>query len=326
MFRYASLILTGFLALNAQAEVYRWVDPDGQVHYGDRRPPGGAEPVTLPGQASGTRLQQDLAPRIPTESGTQSTQGAYTRLSILQPRPDSTLQGPSGIVAVSIALEPALQEGHYVELTLDGVVVAGRKTTLNLQLRNVLRGPHELQAAVYDANSEVMARSNPVRFFLRQSSPSEREGAERDYQEWLSDVQQKREEAYDRERREQQERFTRDLREQKERVEERRRGDFETKQQDSPRFDAAYPKLPQAESRTDEKYSTDKTDLVAPEREQSEQRRGEIDAYDPAAIPRTKTGESEDFDPGQARQSDPSKAYAPSYAPSYAPPGASNGK
>lgn len=34
------------IALNAQAEIYRWVDKDGKVHFTDRKPPAEAENIT----------------------------------------------------------------------------------------------------------------------------------------------------------------------------------------------------------------------------------------------------------------------------------------
>jgi hypothetical protein len=35
-------------ALPAAADVYRWVEKDGRVHFGDRPPPGSAERITVP--------------------------------------------------------------------------------------------------------------------------------------------------------------------------------------------------------------------------------------------------------------------------------------
>ena len=46
------LLIIPFLCLAwplpAVAEVYRWVDADGQVHYGERPPPQGARKIELP--------------------------------------------------------------------------------------------------------------------------------------------------------------------------------------------------------------------------------------------------------------------------------------
>jgi hypothetical protein len=35
-------------AMPAAADVYRWVDEDGRVHFGDRPPPGSAERIAVP--------------------------------------------------------------------------------------------------------------------------------------------------------------------------------------------------------------------------------------------------------------------------------------
>ena len=54
------LLIIPFLCLSlpAVAEVYRWVDPDGQVHYGERPPPQGARKIELP-EASESSPQPD---------------------------------------------------------------------------------------------------------------------------------------------------------------------------------------------------------------------------------------------------------------------------
>ncbi len=50
-----SMLLAGLLLVGlVQADVYRWVDDDGSVHYGDRQPPPGkqAEQLDLPAAPS----------------------------------------------------------------------------------------------------------------------------------------------------------------------------------------------------------------------------------------------------------------------------------
>lgn len=46
--RYLLLLGGLCLACSATAEIYRWTDASGQVHYGERPPPLGAERVYLP--------------------------------------------------------------------------------------------------------------------------------------------------------------------------------------------------------------------------------------------------------------------------------------
>ena len=197
-------------------------------------------------------------------------------------------------------------------------------------LQGVVRGRHELQVSVFDAEGKRLLSSSVVRFYLRHSSPSEREGAEQDYQQWLTEMQQEREAAIEAERREQQERQLREQAEQKARIEERRRSDFEAKQGDSPILKNGYPEVPTTQKGEAEKYGKDRTDLQAPTRPPSTKRRNELQTYDPAVIPKQQSGESGDFDPKSAPKSEPIKPYTgstpnPAYAPTFTPPPAPSG-
>lgn len=49
MFRF--LVITVFLALPAQAEIYKWLDEKGNVHYGDK-PVANSEQIVIPEQTN----------------------------------------------------------------------------------------------------------------------------------------------------------------------------------------------------------------------------------------------------------------------------------
>lgn len=50
--RFLSVVLGLCLSLTATAEVYRWVDADGKVHYSGRPPPQGGQLIELPPTAA----------------------------------------------------------------------------------------------------------------------------------------------------------------------------------------------------------------------------------------------------------------------------------
>jgi len=325
MFRHTVLIIAGLLTYGAQAGVYRWVDPEGNVHYGDRPPAEGAEPIRLHGQKLPGSAESGVGATVPADLGGESGDGSYTKLSIVQPAPAATIPSTDGKVVLQVMLEPELQAEHYLQVSLDGALVDGKQNTTVMVLQGVVRGRHELQVSVFDAEGERLASSSVVRFYLRQSSPSEREGAEQDYQEWLTEMQQEREAAIEAERREQLQRQLREQAEQKARIEERRRSDFEAKGDQSPVFKDGYPEIPTTKAGEADKYSKERTDLQAPDRPRSSDRRGELQTYDPAAIPKQGTGEAADFDPKTAPKSEPIKSHTgatpnPAYAPTYSPP------
>jgi hypothetical protein len=330
MFRHTVLIMAGLLACGVQAGVYRWVDAEGNVHYGDQPPAEGAEQIRLHVQKPPATAGSGGDASVPGDAGNGSGDGIYTKLTVAQPAPDATIPSADGKVVLQLVLEPQLQADHYLEITLDGALVDGKQTTSVMVLQGVVRGRHELQVSVFDAEGQRLASSSVVHFYLRQSSPAEREGAEQDYQEWLTERQREREAAIEAERREQQQRQQREQAEQKARIEERRRSDFGGKAGQSPVFKDSYPEVPTTKAGEAEKYTKERTDLQAPDRPRSTDRHGELQTYDPAAIPKQQTGESADFDPNAAPRSEPIRPYTgqtpnPAYAPSYSPPAAPAG-
>lgn len=83
------LIVTLLLSTAVQADIYRWTDAGGQVHYGDRPPAGSgaqrqAEPVTTPGPASADYYRVSVRPPAPVETYSQARrrlcQAALTRV------------------------------------------------------------------------------------------------------------------------------------------------------------------------------------------------------------------------------------------------------
>jgi hypothetical protein len=321
------------LALSGAAlagDIYRWVDEQGAVHFGDLPPAEGAEPVQLRHYRPAGPASSAAGEAAAGEDGAPpSAAGPYRTLGIAQPEDGATLRSDAGKVGILVRLQPDLLDGHYLELTLDGVPLGGRQTRTALELQDVTRGRHEIQVRVFDADGNPLGQSERVRFYLRQSTPFEREGAEQDYQQWLTELQQERQAEIERERRDLEARQRRELEAQKQRVEQQRRSDFQEQAGDSVRYDPDYREVP-AEAGEAERYRRDSSELQAPERPVSTERRQELETYDPAAIPAQPSGESADFDPATAPRSQPITPYTgpapnPAYAPSYSPPAPSAG-
>jgi hypothetical protein len=166
------LVLAGLSVLAAAAsatEVYRWVDEDGVVHYSDAPHPGAqkieiAEPTTVPAYR-----RPDAAERTPPTNGdSQPAAPGYQSLEIVQPAAEQTLWNIEGRLTVQLALQPALKPGDRVRLYFDGEPreVSG----LQVPLEEVYRGAHNLQAEVVNQAGQLMIRSEPIRFYVQQTS------------------------------------------------------------------------------------------------------------------------------------------------------------
>lgn len=152
------------------AQVYKWVDADGVVHYSDQPAPG-AERIEIkqntqrpPATSNASRPAARTAPAQPEPT----KPFAYTSLSFSSPTAEQTLWNIGGTLNVSLNLAPGLRNGDRVTLYFDGTSqpIAG----LSTQLEEVWRGAHNLQAEVVDANGTLMIRSEPIRFYVQQTS------------------------------------------------------------------------------------------------------------------------------------------------------------
>ncbi len=168
--RTVFIVLCLFAAASAAAqEAYRWVDEDGVVHYSDR-PREGAEAIVLPAPnvATTRRVPVPSAARDQEEEPAEEPAAGYTSIEIVSPGPEETLWNIEGVLNVSVALQPALQQGHQVRAYFDGQQQPVSGTSF--QLQEVWRGVHNIQVEVVDATGKVMIRSQPSRFYVQQNT------------------------------------------------------------------------------------------------------------------------------------------------------------
>ncbi|MEO5344298.1 MAG: DUF4124 domain-containing protein [Gammaproteobacteria bacterium SHHR-1] len=151
------------------AEVYRWTDAQGRVHFGDEYPDGQAE-VKPPEKIKLKQPSVYTAPPPATQSGTaqkaREAPIAY-RLEILSPRPEQSIHSAAGIVQVETRLSPAPEPGLEFQYLLDGQVRA-RGPQPSTRLSGVHRGAHDLQVIVRDAEGRRRAVSRLLSFYLHQ--------------------------------------------------------------------------------------------------------------------------------------------------------------
>lgn len=158
-------------ATAATAEVYRWVDEDGVIHYSDTPHPG-AEEIVLPDAPSATPPARPFGAAqrtLPTNGDEPSPAGFdYQSLSVVQPAPEETLWNIEGQLTVRVNLQPALRPGDRVRVYFDGE--PRDVPDLQFELQEVYRGTHNLQVEIVDEAGQLMIRSEPVRFHVQQTS------------------------------------------------------------------------------------------------------------------------------------------------------------
>lgn len=168
-----ALLLTPALA---SAAVYKWRDEAGRLHYSDQ-PVDGAEAVELPPPSTYKAPDTPPARERPRLSIDEAAP-EYRQVVITEPDPDATYRNATGTVPVRVVLDPPLRGGHRVLFLLDGQPWGEPQRTTTVQLQELPRGAHVLQAVVIDNRGERLARSEPVPFFLHKPSQLLRPGGQ----------------------------------------------------------------------------------------------------------------------------------------------------
>jgi hypothetical protein len=165
--RILAALLSMLFALSAAAaEMWRWKDADGVVHYSDR-PVQGAEQINVTAtQRSTGAIRPPPAPAAPPPPPVAS----YTRCEVASPTNDQVFNNTS-TVNVSVAVDPALQPGHQVQVFLNGSVYVGwPPAQLGYTMQNVYRGSYTLSVRILDFNGRPLCSGSTVNFHVRQAS------------------------------------------------------------------------------------------------------------------------------------------------------------
>jgi hypothetical protein len=153
-------------------EMYRWVDENGVVHYSDR-PRDGAEKVELAPvqsyQSDAVSRPQARDPSAVPESDSEPFQ--YESIRIVAPENGGAVWATGGGMTVMVEVQPRLQPGHQIQLTLNGNLVPGTPVAASsISVTGLIRGEHILQAAVVDADGRSQIFSQDVIFNVLQAS------------------------------------------------------------------------------------------------------------------------------------------------------------
>ncbi|MGF1759043.1 DUF4124 domain-containing protein [Photobacterium sagamiensis] len=153
--------------------IYSWVDSDGVVHFSDQ--PTAQATVyqfdSLPGAASvASPTASELTPSEPTKTP-DATPPPSIRL--LSPVHEQTLRDNEGIIAISAIANREMDQGHNVQLLLDGKAYGRPQSSLSWRLINIDRGSHQLQIQLLKYG-KVIALSESITVYLHRASVIQR--------------------------------------------------------------------------------------------------------------------------------------------------------
>ena len=179
------LLLWPFVGM---AEVYKWVDDEGRVHFGDR-PSADINATRLQGFESISPPPVDETPATeqamdePEGTGTPGVykfpeifgdgpaqQGVSYSIRITTPLQDATVRDNQGIIPVAFTTSPMPGDDFSYQMYLDGMPWFQPFFSQQVYLSNVDRGTHTIQVKLMNAEGAVVGESNSVTFHLHRAS------------------------------------------------------------------------------------------------------------------------------------------------------------
>ncbi|MFK3798429.1 DUF4124 domain-containing protein [Pseudomonas sp. NPDC088444] len=166
--RGALLCLLMLIAHSATAEVYTYIDADGNRVFTDQ-PHKNAKKVPI---APSNEIRS--TPKKPVQaSSTKPKPGPlfhYSLLRILAPEPDSAIRDIQGNLIVTVTNEPELQPRHTYRLLLDNKVYAEGGRSPVFPMTNIDRGTHQLSIEIVDEFGRVAERTPNQPFHMMRTS------------------------------------------------------------------------------------------------------------------------------------------------------------
>jgi len=163
------LILLVLFACQANAEIYKSVNADGEVVYSDT-PSKGAEAVKMPA------LPTYTPPPVPTSSYSPvqapEKKEYYETFAFVSPANEETVRNNLGILNIEAKLTPTLQSrlGHRVQFYLNGEPYGKPAGKTSMTISNLDRGEYTLSAAVVDAEGSALITTGDVVVYMKRHS------------------------------------------------------------------------------------------------------------------------------------------------------------
>lgn len=166
-----TLLITSMIAgyaVNCSAEIYRWVDDQGNVEFSDE-PRQGSEKIEVGPTATITLPKpEDVDNLITPDDPTEAPRSLYTKLEISFPEDNSAFNSGNGDVSVTMLVEPSLLPNHSLRLTMDGTKAVTTKANF-YTFPNVDRGTHNLRLDIVD-NTSIVKSGPSVNFTVHRPS------------------------------------------------------------------------------------------------------------------------------------------------------------
>jgi len=167
-----------FMLLNStatQAEMYKWVDQDGNISYSDHPPYKGAKKLEAPALSSvpATDIPEKKPETVAETNGEDEKKiTKYAYLRITSPENDATIRDNNGNFSISISIKPSLntKAGDYFSVLMDGKVMHDKLSSTSVSMTNIDRGSHTVSVTVNSKDGKPIRKSSPVTVHVHRQS------------------------------------------------------------------------------------------------------------------------------------------------------------
>jgi hypothetical protein len=162
-------VLLGSAGSAVASTMYRWVDAQGVVHYSDTPQPGAEKIQMEQAQTYKAPPVQNAARANPTAPN-KAQSPTYQSCRITGPKADQSFFAPD-YVPVMVALEPGLQPGDELVVTVDGVPLTGDGAeATSFRFSDPSRGEHTVNVTVQGADGKAACTAQAVTFTVERPS------------------------------------------------------------------------------------------------------------------------------------------------------------
>lgn len=150
----------------ASAQVYTYIDAEGNRVFTDKPRSSSAERVMLAPSNSMERSQPKPTARLAPAPAVSKPTVHYQVLRILVPEPDASIHNGSGNMIVTLNSEPGLLPGHSYRLLLNGEPQGEISRSPVFSLQHIDRGTHQLVAEIIDSAGLIVERTPAQPFHM----------------------------------------------------------------------------------------------------------------------------------------------------------------
>jgi len=162
-------IILSTLPLGATAEMYKWVDENGNITYSDTPPIKEAEALRPPVLNAIPAVKPEAKAPVAEQEPEKPT--IYTRFDITSPANNASIRDNSGNISVSMTLNPVLntKQGHTISISVDGKVIKDKIQSSKTQLNNINRGTHTISASIKNKKGSTLYTSQTITVHLHRA-------------------------------------------------------------------------------------------------------------------------------------------------------------